>query len=158
MFRRRYDVVIVGGGPAGLAAALGLGELEPFGTYAGYAIGLKGRYPRPVAWPEVLRRLRRACPDGRFEHVDAGPRLVRTVGVVSGGAAEEFSQAVEQGLDAYVTGELGLVDYNAVLNNPIDFAAAGHYATERFGVRAVGRWLAETFGIEAEFVDLHLKY
>lgn len=146
------------GNNAGLAAALGLGELEPFGTYAGYAIGLKGRYPRPVAWAEVLRRLRRACPDGRFEHVDAGPRLVRTVGVVSGGAAEEFSQAVEQGLDAYVTGELGLVDYNAVLNNPIDFAAAGHYATERFGVRAVGRWLAETFGIEAEFVDLHLKY
>ena len=84
--------------------------------------------------------------------------LVRTVGVVSGGAAEDFPQAVAAGLDAYVTGEIGLADYNAVLNDPIDYVAAGHYATERFGPRAVAGWLAERFGIEVEFVDFRLRY
>ena len=40
----------------------------------------------------------------------------------------------------------------------IDFVAAGHYATERFGPRAVAGWLAERFGVEAEFVDFRIRY
>ena len=119
---------------------------------------MKGRFPEAIPRAELHRRVREACPGGRFETVDAGAELVRTVGVVSGGAAEDFSQAVAAGLDAYVTGELGLADYHAVRNDPIDFVAAGHYATERFGPRAVAGWLAARFGIEAEFVDFGLKY
>ncbi len=146
------------GNNAGLARAIGLGGLEPFAEWRGHLIGVKGAFPEPVPREELHRRVREACPDGRFETVDAGAALVRTVGVVSGGAAEDFPQAVAAGLDAYVTGEIGLADYNAVLNDPIDYVAAGHYATERFGPRAVAGWLAERFGIEAEFVDFRLRY
>ena len=146
------------GNNAGLARAIGLGGLEPFAEWRGHLIGVKGAFPEPIPREELHRRVREACPDGRFEAVDAGAALVRTVGVVSGGAAEDFPQAVAAGLDAYVTGELGLADYNAVLNDPIDYVAAGHYATERFGPRAVAGWLAERFGVEAEFVDFRLRY
>ena len=146
------------GNNAGLARAIGLGGLGPFAEWRGFTIGVKGSFPEPIPLAELHRRVREACPGGRFETVDAGPALVRTVGVVSGGAAEDFSQAVAEGLDAYVTGEIGLADYNAVRNDPIDFVAAGHYATERFGPRAVAGWLAERFGVEAEFVDFGLKY
>lgn len=149
------------GNNANLAKALGLSDLEPFGEYAGYDIGFKGRFADPVPWDAFLRRLREVCPDGRFESFDPlgdGSKPVRTVGVVSGGAAEDFPQAVEAGLDAYVTGEMGLADYNALLANPIRFAAAGHYATERFGPRALAAWIGGRFGVEAEFVDTHLRY
>lgn len=149
------------GNNANLAAALGLSDLEPFGTYAGYDIGFKGALQRPVPWADFLGRLREVCPDGRFESFDPfrdASRPVRTVGVVSGGAAEEFPQAVDAGLDAYVTGEMGLADYNALLARPIRFAAAGHYATERFGPRALAEWIRSALGVDAEFVDTHLRF
>lgn len=147
------------GNNAGLARAIGLADLLPFGTYDGYAIGLKGRFPAPLPWDALLERLRAACPDGTLRFFDTGSDApVRTVGVVSGGAGDMFRQAVAEGLDAYVTGEMALQDYNALLAEPIRFAAAGHYATERFGVQAVGRHLAERFGLDCEFIDTHLPY
>jgi len=146
------------GNNAGLARAIGLEDLAPFAEWRGFTIGMKGRFPEPVPLEELHRRVRAACPGGRFETAGAGPALVRTVGVVSGGAAEDFPQALAAGLDAYVTGEIGLADYNALLGEPLGFVAAGHYATERFGPRAVAEWIAETFGIEAEFVDFGLRY
>ena len=149
------------GNNAGLASALGLGELRPFGVYAGREIGFRGALAEPVPWGAFKARLRDVCPDGRFESFDPfgdDARPVRTVGVVSGGAAEDFPQAVDAGLDAYVTGEMGLADYNALLVRPIRFAAAGHYATERFGPRAVAGWLRSELGVDAEFVDMHLRF
>ena len=147
------------GNNAGLAGALGLGNLAPFGTYRGHVIGIKGAFSQPVAWSEVLDRLRRVCPDGDLRHVDAGRTpLVRTAGIVSGGGSDEFPQAVAEGLDAFITGEIRLQDYNALQTQPIHFAAAGHYATERFGVQALARHLAEAFPVECEFIDLHLPY
>ena len=155
------DAHPVVGNNAGLSSALGLENLVPFGEYADCDIGFKGALPAPLPWGEFKARLRDVCPDGRFESFDPfadDSRPVRTVGVVSGGAAEEFPQAVDAGLDAFVTGEMGLADYNALLARPIRFAAAGHYATERFGPRAVAEWLRSELGLDAEFVDMHLKF
>lgn len=147
------------GNNAVLATALGLEDLQPFGIYHGHVIGRKGAFPEPVPWTAVLERLRAICPDGDLKHVDAGASpLVRTVGVVSGGGADEFPQAVDEGLDAFVTGEIHLQDYTALLTRPIHYAAAGHYATERFGVQALARHLAARFPVECEFIDLHLPY
>lgn len=147
------------GNNAGLARALGLTDLLPFGTYHGYTIGLKGRLPAPLPWNAFLERLHAACPDGTLRSFDTGSAApVSTVGVVSGGAADMFRQAAAEGLDAYVTGEMGLQDYNALLAEPIRFAAAGHYATERFGVQSLRRHLSERFGVECEFIDTHLPY
>ena len=146
------------GNNAGLARALGLVRAEPFGGCAGYVLGVRGEFPEPLPRAAFLERVRGACPDGRFEHADAGPALVRTVGVVSGGAAAEAAQAAAAGLDAYVTGEIDLPAFNALQVAPVNFVAAGHYATERFGPRALADWLAARFGIEAAFVDFHLPY
>ena len=147
------------GNNAGLARALGLENLQPFGTYHGHVIGMKGAFAEPIPWTAVLERLREICPDGELRHVDAGASpVVRTVGVVSGGGADEFPQAVDEGLDAFVTGEIHLQDYTSLLTRPIHYAAAGHYATERFGVQALARHLAAKFPVECEFIDLHLPY
>ena len=146
------------GNNAQIARALGLSGVRPFGAYHGFTIGVRGSFPRALPWEEAKARFRAICPGGRFASIDAGRPLVRTVGIVSGGGASMAAEAAAAGLDAFLTGEFSLQDWNAVQNSPIDLAAGGHYATERFGVRALGEALAAAFGIGCEFVEMDLPW
>ncbi|HET9765288.1 MAG TPA: Nif3-like dinuclear metal center hexameric protein, partial [Thermoanaerobaculia bacterium] len=83
-----------------------------------------------------------------------GERLVRRVGIVSGGAQREFLQAIAEGLDAFITGEASEWVTNMARESGVAYIAAGHYATERIGVKALGDHLAERFGIAVEFIDV----
>ena len=85
---------------------------------------------------------------------DAGPERVRRIGIISGSAAKYLPQAVTLGLDAFLTGEPAEHVMADAREAGIHFIAAGHYATETFGVRRLGERLAESFGIEHEFVDI----
>ena len=150
-FGATSNVMFTGGGAGGGVS----GTTSPFTSRTS---SVRGSFPRAIPWEEAKARFRAICPGGRFDSVDAGKKSVRTVAVVSGGGADECAQASAAGLDAFLTGEFGLQHRNAVLNAPIDLAAAGHYATERFGVRALGEALAAEFGIAWEFVDLNLPW
>jgi dinuclear metal center YbgI/SA1388 family protein len=85
---------------------------------------------------------------------DAGPERVRTIGIVSGAGAKLLPQAVAMGLDAFLTGEPAEHVMADAREAGIHFIAAGHYATETFGVRRLGDLLAEHFGMVHEFVDI----
>jgi putative NIF3 family GTP cyclohydrolase 1 type 2 len=85
---------------------------------------------------------------------DAGPARVRRIGLISGSAVKYLPQAVALGLDAFLTGEPAEHAMADAREAGIHFIAAGHYATETFGVRRLGERLAERFGIEHEFVDI----
>ena len=146
------------GNNAQIAAALGLRDLKPFGIYHGQAIGFQGSLPEPLQRDAFEVLLRLSLNPGEFRALPFGRDTVQTVGVVSGGAADSVGQAIDAGLDAYVTGEADLVAYNTALQRHMNMYAAGHYATERFGVRALGEWLASTFGVPHTFVDLNLPY
>ena len=100
----------------------------------------------------------RALSNGHFTSHEYGPATVRTVGVVSGGGEGELPQAAAQGLDAFVSGEGGLQAYNAAKQGRIHAYFAGHYATETYGVKSLGRFVASRFGIEAEFIDFRLPW
>jgi dinuclear metal center YbgI/SA1388 family protein len=141
------------GNNAVLARALGLVELEPFGEYRGIAVGVRGRLEPPLSLDELLRR---ALPDGsRPLTLLPGPRAeVATVAVVSGGAAMEALQALGAGIDLYVTGESSHAIYHAALEGGLGFLAAGHYATEVWGVRALAERLARETGLKTIFLDL----
>ncbi len=147
------------GNNAQLCKALGLLNLEPFAQWHGFTIGWKGSLPEPIRWTEMLERLAVACPDAPLRHVDSGPEFVQRIGIVSGGCgAEEYRQAAAEGLDAFITGEMNLAAYHAACLHPVHYAAAGHYATERFGVRAITEYVADRFGLPWEMVDFHLPY
>ena len=87
-------------------------------------------------------------------HVGAGPELVHSVGIVSGAAASSFGEAIALGLDAFLTGEPAEHVMADARESGTHFIAAGHYATETFGVRALGDLLADQFGVDHVFVDL----
>jgi putative NIF3 family GTP cyclohydrolase 1 type 2 len=79
---------------------------------------------------------------------------VRRIGIVSGGGAGVLPEAIELGLDAFLTGEPREHVMADAREAGIHFIAAGHYATETFGVRALGDWLSQKFGIEHVWVDI----
>ena len=84
----------------------------------------------------------------------AGPEPIRSIGIVSGSAADTLHEAAAAGLDAFLTGEPREHITADAEELGVWFVAAGHYATETFGVRALGDLLAERFGIEHTFVEL----
>ena len=120
---------------------LGLKRIEPFGQYDGLPLGVKGLFPEPVSADELVARCRRVYGQEPLVYL-AGPRSISTLGVISGGGQSEFYSAIEEGLDAYITGEVTEWVMNVARETGVHYLAAGHYATERLGVRALGEHLA----------------
>ncbi|HKG40360.1 MAG TPA: Nif3-like dinuclear metal center hexameric protein [Conexibacter sp.] len=85
---------------------------------------------------------------------DAGPERIRTLGIVSGAAGSSLSEAIDLKLDAFLTGEPKEHVMAQARENDIHFIAAGHYATETFGIRRLGELVAERFGVRHVFVDI----
>jgi dinuclear metal center YbgI/SA1388 family protein len=141
------------GNNALICAALGLERAEPFGRHRGRSVGFVGRSTEGIAFDELRRR----CVDafGQEPFVwDSGPEVVRSVGIVSGAAASSFGEAIALGLDAFITGEPAEYTMADAREAGVHFIAGGHYATETFGVRALGERLAERFGVRHVFVDV----
>jgi dinuclear metal center YbgI/SA1388 family protein len=136
------------GNNALLASALGAQEHVAFA-----GIGRGATFGEPVPAAELVARV--AAATGREPLVfDAGPPEVHRIAIVSGGAASRLGQAVAEGYDAFLTGEPKENVMADAREAGIHFIAAGHYATETFGVRRLGELLAEQFGIEHVWVDL----
>jgi dinuclear metal center YbgI/SA1388 family protein len=142
------------GNNAILAERLGCERHEPFGIVRGRPIGRAGTFPgEGVAAGELFERVHEVT--GRTPTVfDAGPEPVRRIGIVSGGGADRLQEAVDAGLDAFLTGEPREHVMADAREAGIHFIAAGHYATETFGVRALGDWLAARFGLRHVWVDI----
>ncbi len=81
-------------------------------------------------------------------------RPVCRIGWCSGGAQGYFEQAIALGLDAYVSGEISEQTVHLARESGVAYLAAGHHATERYGVQAVAEHLAGRFGLQCEFVDI----
>lgn len=86
-------------------------------------------------------------------HLDFGPERVRRLAIVSGSAADLAQDAIDQGCDAFLTGEPAERVFSVAREGGIHFLGAGHYATETFGVRALGEHLAQRFGIRHVWLD-----
>jgi dinuclear metal center YbgI/SA1388 family protein len=141
------------GNNALICAALGFEQAEPFAEHRGRAIGFVGRLPNGIQFAELQRRCVEAFEQEPFVF-DSGPELVRSVGVVSGGADSSFGEAIERGLDAFVTGEAAEHVMAEAREGGVHYIAAGHYATERRGIRRLGELVAERFGVDHEFVEI----
>lgn len=141
------------GNNAVIADLLSLQDRRPFGTYHGVAIGVSGRFPAPLSMEEVVAKV---LPDlGKPKLVlPSGKKLLSTAAIVSGGAPFEAFQAFGEGIDVYITGEPSHSVYHAVVEAGLDFVAAGHYATEVWGVKAVAEKLRSELGLGTVFLDL----
>jgi dinuclear metal center YbgI/SA1388 family protein len=142
------------GNNALIARRLGCQQASPFSLLHGRPIGVAGRFGGDgLAAGELFERVRELT--GREPLVfDSGPQRVSSIGVVSGAAAGALTDAVEAGLDAFLTGEPAERVMGEAREAGVHFIAAGHYATETFGVRRLGELLAERFDLHHVFVDV----
>lgn len=138
------------GNNALLAAALGLTTPAPFA-----GIGTIGELPgEGLAVGDFTTRVREAVGGRAPLHLPGGPERIRRVGVVTGAATDLVVDAIAAGCDAYVTGEPAERAQALAADGGIHFYAAGHHATETFGVRRLGDLLAERFGVTHHWVDV----
>jgi dinuclear metal center YbgI/SA1388 family protein len=140
------------GNNALLARAIGATGVEPFGAHRGATIGVRAQLDA-ISPAELVERVRTATDREPLAFTD-GPDPVRTIGIVSGAGADHLDEAIAAGLDAFVTGEPTERSMARAQEAGIHFLAAGHYATETFGVRALGDRLAERFGVRHVFIDV----
>lgn len=135
------------GNNALLAAELGLRVDEPF------EVGFGCSLPEPMRPDTFVQRVRDVL--GReplsFQY---GPPEVGRVAIVSGGAAGLLPQAAAAGYDLFLTGEPSEPTMMTARELGIHFVAGGHYATERLGVQALTKRLAETFGLDWRYIEL----
>ena len=116
-------------------------------------IGAAARLDEPADVATLARRLQEAT--GRDPLVFAeGPARVERIAVITGGGGSRLIQAAHEGFDALVTGEPEEPALATARELGIHFLAGGHYATETFGVRALGERIAARFGVETTFVEV----
>jgi dinuclear metal center YbgI/SA1388 family protein len=142
------------GNNALLARALGCVDLQPFGRYKGTTIGFRGRFGGDGLTVAQLHERVQAATGREPSILGGGPDRIRSIGLVTGSAADRLAEAAEAGLDAFLTGEPREHVVSEARELGVHFVAAGHYATETFGVRALGDLIAERFGVEHIWLDI----
>lgn len=79
---------------------------------------------------------------------------IKRIAWCTGGAQDYIFHAINNGCDTFLTGEVSERTIHIARENNINFIAAGHHATERYGVQALGNHLAEKFGLSHQFIDI----
>jgi dinuclear metal center YbgI/SA1388 family protein len=141
------------GNNALICDGLGLAREAPFGEAKGRPIGCVGTASEPLTAAGLVERSTALFGSEPLAFL-SGPAEIRRVGIVSGGGSSTLADAVALGLDAFVTGEPTEHVMADSREGGIHFLAAGHYASETFGVRRLGELLAEKFGVDHTFVEV----
>jgi dinuclear metal center YbgI/SA1388 family protein len=142
------------GNNALICEKLGLRRGEPVGTVRGRPIGFVGEAPDGgLAFTELRERCRAVFGRDPFTW-DFGPDTVSRIGIVSGGGASLLPELASLGVDAFLTGEPAEHAMADAREAGMHFVAAGHYATETFGVRRLGEIVSERFDLEHVFIDV----
>ncbi|MBE0493567.1 MAG: Nif3-like dinuclear metal center hexameric protein [Thiomicrospira sp.] len=111
-----------------------------------------GRLAKPISMDQFKRRVAESL--GREPlHLPGGPELVQTIAWCSGGAQGYIQQALDWQADVYISGEVSEQTTHVAKESGIHYLAAGHHATETWGVKSLAEYIQNQFGIECRFVD-----
>jgi dinuclear metal center YbgI/SA1388 family protein len=141
------------GNNAVLAELLGIQNPEPFGLHNGRKIGYKGNLSRPLSVEEAVKRIGfMGRPPLAF--FPFGKKENSSCAVVSGGAAFDAMQAIEEGVDLFVSGESAHLVYHPAMEGRLNVIAGGHYSTEVWGVRRIMEECVNQLKLDSEFIDV----
>lgn len=141
------------GNNARLAHALGIGSAEAIVRDGRPSLVFRGELPEAVAADALARRIADAL--GREPlHVAGGSHDVRRIAWCTGAAQDYIDLAARAGVDAYISGEISERTTHVARESGVHYYAAGHHATERGGIQALGAHLADRFDLEFRFIDI----
>ena len=131
-----------------LGKALGLAADRRFGDF-----GLSAALEAPVGVEQLSETLEGLL---KRKPLVLGPtdRAVHRIGWCTGAAQDMLEEAAAAGCDAFISGEVSERTFHEACELGITYFGCGHHATERFGIQALGQWIAAEAGLEVRFIDI----
>lgn len=137
------------GNNAQLAAALDIrvtGTLDPLVP--------QGEFVAPLSGEGLGLRLEQTLGRRVLHCGEGGPAQIKRLAWCTGGGQGFIELAAQAGMDAFITGEVSEQTIHIARERGLHFYAAGHHATERGGIRALGEWLAQQYDFDVTFIDI----
>ena len=136
-----------------LCNILNIQKPKLFGKYKGVSVGYIGELEKSQAFSSILLKVNRALKIKSFSK-DFAKKKIKRIAVVSGGGDFAVEEAIKKKADLFVTGEFGHELFHIAKEKKLSVIAAGHYATEVLGVKALMPLLKDRFGVDVVFLDV----
>lgn len=140
------------GNAKALASMLELIDCKSFGDHKGSPTGIQGTFSSALK-PSDLKVKLETLLDHSVLHSCPNDNQVKSIGIITGGANGDWIHCLNEGLDAYLTGEMSEHDWHEAKESGIHMFAGGHHATEKFGIQALQELVAKELGLETVFID-----
>lgn len=135
-----------------LAKLLGITVRRGLEPWDKASVALVGKFEDAISTAELTQRIETQLNRVPLV-VDAG-KPIKSVAWCTGGGQSYIELAIEQGIDAFISGEASEQTIHLAREAGMSFFAAGHHATERYGIKALGEWLAQEKGLDVTFIDI----
>ncbi|WP_318511349.1 Nif3-like dinuclear metal center hexameric protein [Photobacterium leiognathi] len=137
-----------------LAQRLGLGITGGLELGNPRSVAIYGELEQAISGEDFAARIAMALQREPLHIAPNSPDLIKKVGWCTGGGQDYIELAAQQGCDAFISGEVSERTTHTARELGIHYFAAGHHATERYGVKALGEWLAQEHGFDINFIDI----
>ncbi|MGL5429491.1 MAG: Nif3-like dinuclear metal center hexameric protein [Vibrio sp.] len=119
------------------------------------SVAMFGRLASPLTAQQLAQRIEQTLNRAPL-HIapEQADKLIETIGWCTGGGQDYIELAASRGLDAFISGEISERTTYAAREQSIHYFSAGHHATERYGIKALGEWLAQHHGLDVTFIDI----
>jgi dinuclear metal center YbgI/SA1388 family protein len=141
------------GNAVSLGSVMGLKDLSPFALYKRQPMGAKGKFPSPISAADLKLKLEKILNHPVILATPDENRPIASLGIITGGANNEWAEALKDGLDAYLTGEISEYNWHDAQEAGIHYFAGGHHATEKFGIQALMKKVQADLKVECQFFD-----
>ncbi|WP_060989022.1 Nif3-like dinuclear metal center hexameric protein [Photobacterium leiognathi] len=118
------------------------------------SVAIYGELEQAISGEDFAARIAMALQREPLHIAPNSPDLIKKVGWCTGGGQDYIELAAQQGCDAFISGEVSERTTHTARELGIHYFAAGHHATERYGVKALGEWLAQEHGFDINFIDI----
>ena len=139
-----------------LCKIIGVEKPKLFGNYKGAIVGYIGKLSKPAKLSSILKKLNKVLKTKSYSR-DFAKKKIKTIAIVSGGGDFAIDEAIKKKADLFVTGEFPHESYHTAKEKKLSIIAAGHYATETLGVKALMPVLKEKFAVNTVFLDTPTK-
>jgi dinuclear metal center YbgI/SA1388 family protein len=139
------------GNAAALAKIIGLKDIKAFGSYDYLNTGVSGEFTglKSELFDTILKEIN---PKAQiFDY----SKDVKRVFIATGAAQDDFRRAISEGADVFLTGEVSEWVFHMAKEEKRTFIAAGHHASESYGVQRLAEKMAKQFSIDFEHLDVH---
>ena len=141
------------GNNAQLAKLLDITDRRPLEPWDKRSVGRVGKFAEAIT-PDILSARIESVLSRAPLHIDGGKKEIKSIAWCTGGGQDYISIAAEQGIDAFISGEISERTVHIAREMGIHYYAAGHHATERYGVQALGGWIEAELELDVKFIDI----